>query len=133
MYSMAVVTANCGMNWPWQSGQERPQPCSEPVLVTVEPVTRVTNMPSVAMTPSIFAFLRVASRSSVFRNRCITPHHATSRGPSPILLGLVVSDVDTLAGDPHVHRFLILDGCLPGFAEDVKARAIQPGLVNGHG
>src|SRR5437763_1579620 len=34
--SIAVATAKSGMNRPWHSGQSRPQPSADPVVVTVE-------------------------------------------------------------------------------------------------
>ncbi len=50
--SIAVSTAYSGMNSPWQSGQERPQPSPDPVSVTVEPMIRTRNIPIVASTPT---------------------------------------------------------------------------------
>ena len=46
LYSMAVATVNSGTNWPLHSGQDRPQPSAEPVLVTAAPMTSTPNMPA---------------------------------------------------------------------------------------
>ena len=37
-FSISVAVACSGMNWPWHSGQERPQPSADPVFVTVAPM-----------------------------------------------------------------------------------------------
>ena len=52
LYSMAVATVNSGTNCPLQSGQDRPQPSAEPVLVTAAPMTSTRNMPHVVATAS---------------------------------------------------------------------------------
>ena len=49
--SIAVETANWGMNCPRQRGHEAPQPCSDPVSVTVSPAIRTTNIPSAVEEP----------------------------------------------------------------------------------
>src|SRR5205814_533809 len=60
---MSAASAKSGTNVPPQSGQCRPQPCAEPVVVTVAPITSTRNIPTaVAAASHLTALSRRSDR-----------------------------------------------------------------------
>jgi hypothetical protein len=50
--SIAAANVKSGTSLPLHSGQFRPQPCADPVLVTRAPITSTRSMPAAARAPS---------------------------------------------------------------------------------
>src|SRR5438105_2791807 len=99
--SMAAARVRSGISLPLQSGQSRPQPCAEPVVVTLAPITSTTNMPAAATTPSQNT---ARARRSDRLTRGRVPE--VRRHPSPGAEGPIVVAVSELP-DPSDPRPLI--------------------------